>query len=34
MNEEKQRHQKRMQRHKAVVEAAVARATSERGMVL
>ncbi|MEN8217899.1 MAG: cob(I)yrinic acid a,c-diamide adenosyltransferase [Pseudomonadota bacterium] len=34
MNEEKQRHQKRMQRHKEVVDAAVARATSERGIIL
>lgn len=34
MNEEKQRHQKRMQRHKEVVDAAVARATEDRGIIL
>ncbi|MEN8217903.1 MAG: cob(I)yrinic acid a,c-diamide adenosyltransferase [Pseudomonadota bacterium] len=34
MNEEKQRHRRRMQRHKAVVDAAVARATEERGIIL
>jgi cob(I)alamin adenosyltransferase len=34
MNEEKQRHRRRMQRHKAVVDAAVARATEERGLIL
>jgi len=34
MNQETQRHRRRMQRHKAVVDAAVARATEERGIVL
>lgn len=34
MNEEKQRHKKRMQRHKEVVDAAVARATEDRGIIL
>ncbi len=34
MNKETQRHQRRMQRHKAVVDAAVARATEERGLIL
>lgn len=34
MNEEKQRHSRRMQRHKAVVDAAIARATEDRGIVL
>jgi cob(I)alamin adenosyltransferase len=34
MNEEKQRHQRRMQRHKEVVDAAVARATEDRGIIL
>lgn len=34
MTEETQRHRRRMQRHKAVVDAAVARATEDRGIVL
>jgi cob(I)alamin adenosyltransferase len=34
MSEEKQRHKKRMQRHKEVVDAAVARATEDRGIIL
>ncbi len=34
MNEAKQRHKKRMQRHKEVVDAAVARATEDRGIIL
>lgn len=34
MNEEKQRHKKRMQRHKEVVDAAIARATEDRGIIL
>jgi hypothetical protein len=34
MNEEKQRHQRRMQRHKAVVDAAVARATRQIKLLL
>ncbi len=34
MNEDKQRHKKRMQRHKEVVDAAIARATEDRGIIL
>ena len=34
MNAETQRHRQRMQRHKEVVDAAVARATEERGIIL
>ena len=34
MNEEKQRHKKRMQRHKEVVDAGIARATEDRGIIL
>ncbi len=34
MNEEKQRHTRRMQRHKTVVDAAIARATEDRGIIL
>ncbi len=34
MNEEKQRHSRRMQRHKTVVDAAIARASEDRGIIL
>ncbi len=34
MKEETQRHRRRMQRHKAVVDAAIARATVDRGIVV